>query len=77
MHRVTSNSKRGRQLTGAKAPSKSRSKYMPHIGAKEQERAKRCYMSSTFNAGGAPRTSPVMHQVGKRAYEAALLAHFD
>ncbi|CAH2910703.1 MAG: hypothetical protein CPSOU_1836 [uncultured Paraburkholderia sp.] len=27
----------------------ARSKYMPHIGAKEQERAKRCYMSAYLN----------------------------
>jgi hypothetical protein len=43
----------------------TRSKYMPHIGAKEQERAKRCYMSPTFNCDGHLRAAPVMHQIGK------------
>ncbi|MFL9943686.1 hypothetical protein [Paraburkholderia graminis] len=42
----------------------ARSKYMPHIGAKEQERAKRCYMVSAF-IGGPERSAPVMHQTGK------------
>jgi hypothetical protein len=50
----------------------SRSKYTPHIGAKEQERAKRCYMSATFNANGEPRSAPIMHQVGKVPHEAFL-----
>jgi len=36
----------------------------PHIGAKEQERAKRCYMVSTF-PNGTPRSAPVMCQAAK------------
>ncbi|CAE6811164.1 hypothetical protein R69746_05626 [Paraburkholderia aspalathi] len=36
----------------------------PHIGAKEQERAKRCYMVDTF-PNGTPRSAPVMHQSAK------------
>jgi hypothetical protein len=35
------------------------SKYQPHQGAKERERARRCYM-----VGG------IMHQMSKRQYEA-------
>jgi hypothetical protein len=46
------------------------SKYMPHIGAKEQEREKRCYMSPTFNCDGHLRAAPVMHQIGKAARKA-------
>lgn len=48
------------------------SKYMPHIGAKEQERAKRCYMSPTFNCGGHLRAAPVMHQIAKDSREEIL-----
>lgn len=48
-------------------PVESRSKYTPHIGAKEQERAKRCYMSPTFNCEGHLRAAPVMHQLSKVA----------
>lgn len=64
VHRVTSNSKRGRQMNSYGGP-RNRSKYAPHIGAKEQERAKRCYMSSTFGISGNPRCAPVMHQAAK------------
>jgi hypothetical protein len=42
-----------------------RSIYMPHIGAKEQERAKRCYMSPTFNCEDHLRSAPVMHQLAR------------
>lgn len=51
----------------------SRSKYTPHIGAKEQERAKRCYMVSAF-IGGPPRSAPVMHQFSKTTQDAHLEA---
>jgi hypothetical protein len=44
------------------------SKYTPHIGAKEQERAKRCYMVSAF-IGGPERSAPVMHQFSKATHE--------
>ena len=64
IHRVAAGSKRARQMVSTKTPH-NRSKYMPHIGAKEQERAKRCYMSSTFNCSGNPRATPVVHQFGK------------
>lgn len=56
-HRVTGDSKRGRQLVSKKH--RARSKYMPHVGAKEQERAKRCYMHNG-----------VLHQFSKRQHEA-------
>lgn len=52
---------------------KHKSKYMPHIGKKEQERAKRCYMTLAFNSSGNPRATPVLQQRGKarqRAIEA-------
>lgn len=42
-----------------------RSKYMPHQGAKERERAARSYMVSAF-IGGPPRSAPVMMQMSKR-----------
>jgi hypothetical protein len=64
VHRVATGTKRARQTVSAKTPH-NRSKYMPHIGAKEQARAKRCYMSSTFNCSGNQRATPVMHQFGK------------
>ncbi|MFM0689263.1 hypothetical protein PQQ77_25035 [Paraburkholderia strydomiana] len=64
IHRVATGAKRARQMISVKTRH-SRSKYMPHIGAKEQARAKRCYMSSTFNCSGNPRATPVMHQFGK------------
>lgn len=48
-------------------PVEYRSKYTPHIGAKERERAKRCYMSPTFNCDGHIRAAPVMHQISKVA----------
>jgi hypothetical protein len=64
MHRVVAGSKRGRQMTGAKAPSRSRSKYKPHSGAKEIERAERCYMVDTF-PNGSPRCAPTMCQAAK------------
>jgi hypothetical protein len=46
------------------------SKYMPHAGKKEQERAKRCYMS-LYHAGGAGelRSAPTLCQVSKRYAE--------
>lgn len=52
---------KGAKWTGGSA----RSKYTAHIGAKEQERAKRCYMSPTFNCSGNLRAAPVMHQIAK------------
>lgn len=56
----------GVRASRVKLPRHARNKYTPHIGAKEQERAKRCYMSSTFNASGNERSAPVMHQIAKR-----------
>ena len=55
VHRVTSDSKRGRQMTSRKTKVSSR---RPHIGKKEQERAK--------------RSAPTMQQMSKRQYEAQL-----
>jgi len=60
----------------------NRSKYMPHIGAKEQARAKRCYMSFYLNEqvaqfhprDGHMRASPTLCQIGKAAHEAYLAA---
>lgn len=44
----------------------SRSKYMPHIGAKEQERAKRCAMTRVHgNFPFAERSAPTMIQFAK------------
>jgi hypothetical protein len=58
------------------------SKYMPHIGKKEQERAKRCYMSHYLNESvaqfhprdGHMRASPTLCQIGKATHEAYLEA---
>jgi hypothetical protein len=62
----------------------TRSKYAPHIGAKEQERAKRCDMETHFPPFGEvvrpgfrtqfPRSAPVMRQMSKTDYEAYLEA---
>jgi hypothetical protein len=46
---------------------KNRSRYMPHQGAKERERAARSYMVSAF-IGGAPRSAPIMCQMSKSDY---------
>jgi hypothetical protein len=64
------------------------SKYMPHIGAKEQERAKRCYMSHYINQKFVDhydrtgvilladqihdRVTPTLCQMSKRQYAATL-----
>jgi len=59
----------------------TRSKYAPHIGKKEQERAKRCYMESHFpvldktpgqSNPCALRSAPVMCQMSKTTHEAYL-----
>ena len=60
--RVAAGTKLGRQLVSKGY--RSRSKYMPHQGAKERERAKRCYMVSAF-IGGPERSAPVMMQMSK------------
>jgi hypothetical protein len=60
IHRVAAGTKRARQMVSAKT-SHNRSKYMPHIGAKEQERAKRFYMVDT-HPSGAKRSAPTMQQ---------------
>jgi hypothetical protein len=60
----------------------SRSKYTPHIGAKEQARAKRCYMSAYLNEqvaqfhprDGHLRVSPTLCQIGKATHAAYLEA---
>jgi hypothetical protein len=52
-----------------------RSRYMPHYGAKEQERARRCYMHYTFSTADSfhhplrLRSAPVMHQRSKLVQE--------
>jgi hypothetical protein len=58
--RIAGGTKRARQMVSAQTPH-NRSKYMPHIGKKEQARAHRCYMVSTF-PNGTLRSAPVMHQ---------------
>jgi hypothetical protein len=55
-------------------PKASRSKYTPHIGAKEQERAKRCYMDWTHGNDGALRSAPIVGQMSKATHEAYLEA---
>jgi hypothetical protein len=61
-----------------------RSIYMAHIGAKEQERAKRCYMETHFQPVEAPdergfqtchpRNASVLCQMSKATHEAYLEA---
>lgn len=50
------------------------SKYAPHIGKKEQERAKRCRMVET-HPNGTLRSSATMEQMSKREYEARKLVN--
>ncbi|MGF6837017.1 hypothetical protein QF001_000884 [Paraburkholderia youngii] len=58
------------------------SKYKPHFGAKEQERAKRLYMSGWLNESvaqfhpqnGHMRVSPTLCQIGKATHAAYLEA---
>ncbi|MFM0044076.1 hypothetical protein [Paraburkholderia sediminicola] len=69
---------KGAKWTGGSA----RSKYMPHIGLKEQARAKRCYMSFYLNESvaqfhprdGHMRVSPTLCQIGKATHAAYLEA---
>jgi hypothetical protein len=57
---------------------RSRNKYKPHIGAKEQERAKRLWESEFLNEPvaavnpriGHKRSSPTLCQFSKRFYAA-------
>lgn len=76
VHRVAAGTKRGRQMVSVKTPH-NRSKYMPHAGAKEQERAKRCYMGYFYPGSAVDehgyemrprRSAPVMLQESKRSY---------
>jgi hypothetical protein len=75
VHRVATGTKRARQMVSAKTPH-NRSKYMPHIGAKEQERAKRCCMQHFMECGEGItrfrsfRSAPTMEQLSKRQYAA-------
>jgi hypothetical protein len=60
------------------------SKYMPHAGKKEQERAKRCYMEAHFPPMGEivrpgfrtqfPRSAPTLCHLSKATHEAYLEA---
>jgi hypothetical protein len=73
VHRVATGTKRARQMVSAKTPH-NRSKYMPHIGAKEQARAKRCYMQAFHGEmhlySEHLRSKPVVQQMSKRQYAA-------
>jgi hypothetical protein len=60
----------GIPMRGVKLPKHARSKYMPHIGKKEQERAKRCYMSKYHSGGcGYLRSAPTLCQDSRRTFE--------
>ena len=72
IHRFSSDNRMGRSMIGAKTPSRSRSKYVPHMGTKERERAKRCYMERTHGIYGPLRSAPVMLQMSKREYQMRL-----
>jgi hypothetical protein len=60
VHRVAAGTKRARRMVSVKTPH-NRSKYMPHIGAKEQQRAKRFHMVDT-HPSGTKRSAPTMQQ---------------
>jgi hypothetical protein len=69
------NSKRRRVAPSVSA--NGRSKYAPHTGAKEQERAKRCYMvhfhpawphAESYDERLFVRSAPVMCQMSKRSF---------
>jgi hypothetical protein len=63
--RIAGGTKRARQMASAQTPH-NRSKYMPHIGAKEQERAKRCYMTRVHgDYPFAERSTPTMCQANR------------
>lgn len=68
--RIVAGTKRARQMMSTQTHG-VRSRYTPHIGAKEQERAKRCYMS-IYHGGwdGALRSSPTLCQSARRTVEA-------
>ena len=51
----------GGRAPSVKLPKHARSKYMPHTGKKEQERAKRFYMVDT-HPNGEKRSAPTMEQ---------------
>lgn len=78
VHRVASGTKRARQMVSAKT-AHNRSKYMPHYGAKEQNRAKRCFMSEFMQSSRGPfhcgtrRCAPTMYQMSKRQHDAFLV----
>ncbi|AMM14228.1 hypothetical protein AX768_09110 [Burkholderia sp. PAMC 28687] len=64
---------------------RSRNKYKPHLGAKEQERAKRLWESEFLNEPvaaidlsiGHKRSSPTLCQSSKRFYAAEERAMFN
>jgi hypothetical protein len=72
--RITSDSKAGRQMISKQG--RSRSKHMAHIGAKEHERAARCYMQSYFPMKPEQyatdplrlRAAPTMEVISKRSF---------
>jgi hypothetical protein len=67
--RIAGGTKRARQMVSVQTPH-NRRKYMPHIGKKEQERAKRCYMSKYHSGGcGYLRSAPTLCQDSKRTFE--------
>lgn len=74
--RIPAETKLGRQMISKGY--RSRSKYMPHQGVKERERATRCHQSHWLNEqvatfhprDGHLRCSPTLCQMSKRAYEA-------
>lgn len=73
IQRVASGSKRARQMVSKTLH--SRSKYMPHQGEKERERAARSYMQHYFRINGPFQTdplrlraAPIVQVTSKRAF---------
>lgn len=67
-HRITAGSKRARQISSTKAPSRSAHGAPAVSGEKEAARGKRFYMCATF-PNGSPRSAPVLQIYSKGSYD--------
>lgn len=72
-HRITAGSKRARQISSAKAPSRSGHSAPPVSGEKEAARGKRYYMEDRYPCGML-RSAPVLQIYSKANHEAYIEA---
>lgn len=72
-HRVLAGTKRGRQLTSAKAPSRSAHARPSVSGKKEAARGERFYMEDRYPCGML-RSAPVLQIHSKASHEAYIEA---